>query len=227
MTSTTVPTTGRPLLCLLAVLALTLGTEAVVHTDRASAASTWAGTIEGKSTRASRWLAGGATVRGDFLVTVDDAGNATGNGVLAYEPIFETGGLDSLLSYAKSAAGLALGALPFFGGFANATIGSFVSVQGKYEPLVVRQGTISGTLQGDRLSLRWNGDDSGIPFRASILAIKKDVKLTGGRLVVPEPFRTAARVIGGNYAVSTGRTSSTDDGVTERDISYWTAKRVG
>jgi hypothetical protein len=227
MTSTIAVLTRRPLVCMLAVVVLTLGTEAVVHADRASAASSWAGTIEGKVTRSSRWVAAGSTARGDFFITVDDAGQVTGNGVVAYEPTFSTAGLDALLGYAKSATGIALAGIPFLGAFAGASINSFVSVNTSFEPMVVREGTITGALTGDRLTLKWNGDGKGVPFRATILAIKKDVKLTSGRIVVPEPLRGAARVIGGRFAVASSRTASTDDGVTERQVSYWTAHRVG
>jgi hypothetical protein len=197
--------------------------------ERASASS-WVGTVQGKVVRSSRWVSTTGTARGDFWFTVGRKGRVSGRAVVVYEPSFDTDRLNALLSYAKSAVGSALGAIPLFGGFAGNQLNLIVGVRVAYDdPMPIREGTINGRLSKGRLSIDWAGKQpTNIPFRALLANLSEDEELTSGSLAAPSPWPGTATVRGGTLAISTyKRTSQDDGGVTETSRSYWSARRVG
>ena len=201
--------------------------------ERASAAPPkarrWIGTTQGTALRAGRWVSGGSSSRGDFWFTVGRGGRVRGEAVVAYTPTFDTDGLNALLAYARGLTQAALGGVPLFGGLGAAQLNAFVGVRIHFdEPLAIRRGQISGTLRGGRLSLRWAGArPAGIPFKAVLSTIRGDRPLTGGRLLVRQPFAGSAQVAGGGHAIATHHSEARDKGVTEQASSYWSAHRVG
>lgn len=202
----------------------------VVGVDEAAAAQPgrWIGTTHGSAERSSRWVSGGSTQSGDFWFMVDRRGQVSGEAVVAYDPNFDADGLNALLGYARGLTQTALGAVPFVGGFGAAQLNAFIGVKIRHdEPLAVRRGRVTGTLDDGRLSLRWVGRPAGIRFQASITTLKGEKRLTGGSLAVDSPLGGTAQVLGGGHAVSTQRSTSKEKGVTEQRSSYWTAHRVG
>lgn len=193
-------------------------------------ADSWVGATQGKVIRSSRWVSTTGTARGDFWFDVGRRGRITGRAVVAYEPAFDTDRLNALVSYARSAVGVPLSAIPIFGGLANAQLGLIVGVRISYpDPMPIREGKITGRLHEGRLTIRWAGRQrTGIPFRAVLATLDGDQELTSGSMAAPSPWPAAARVTRGRLAISTRQSSSTDDGeVTETLRSYWSARRVG
>ncbi|CAN5607474.1 hypothetical protein BH20ACT19_BH20ACT19_00980 [soil metagenome] len=202
----------------------------LVWVDEASAAQPgrWIGTTHGSAERSSRWASDGSTQTGDFWFTVDRRGRVSGQAVVAYDPHFDAEGLNALLGYARGLTQAAVGTVPFVGAFGAAQLNAFIGVKIRHdEPLAIRRGQVTGTLDDSRLSLRWVGRPAGIRFRASITTLKGEKRLTGGSLAVDSPFGGTGEVVGGGHAVSTKRSKSMEKGVTEQTSSYWTAHRVG
>ncbi len=90
---------------------------APVGADEASAAQPgrWIGTTQGTAQRASRWVSGGSTQKGDFWFTVDRRGRVEGQAVVAYTPTFDATGLNALVGYARGLTQAAVGAVPLVG----------------------------------------------------------------------------------------------------------------
>lgn len=194
-----------------------------------ASASTWAGTVQGKVMRSSRFASAGATMRGDFVFTVDDRGQVTGDGVVAYDPFFSTDGLNSLLTYARGLVQSALGGFPIFGVFASVELNRFVGVNVAFTSLPVTRIEISGQLKDGQLTLAaGNNKPVKIPFVAKIILVGgKNKPLTSGGVRAPTPFGAGvAQVTGGRWAAAVQQTTSGKDVIT-RFSTYWTAHRIG
>lgn len=197
--------------------------------NESASAATWAGTVQGKKVRASRFASAGATMRGDFFIRVDRRGRVNGSGVIAYDPFFNTDGLNAYLGFARGLVQSALGGFPIFGGFAATQLNAFVGVRVALPSLPVTRGPVTGRLDRGKMSLSFGRKPESIPFSAFINTVgpKKQKKLTAGNLVAPDPFGGPAADVSGGWAVSKREAKSTKEGVTTLESSYWTAHRVG
>ncbi len=212
-----------------AVLSLVPWQVGGVGVNESASAATWAGTVQGKKSRASRFASAGATMRGDFLIRVDRRGRVNGSGIVAYDPFFNTDGLNAFLAYARGLTQAALGGFPIFGGFAAAQLNAFVGVRVALPTLPVTRGPITGRLDRGKMSLSFGRKPERIPFSAFINTVgqTKQKKLTGGNVVAPNPFGGPAADVSGGWAVSKRQAKSDEGGVTTLESSYWTAHRVG
>lgn len=195
-----------------------------------ASASTWAGTVQGKVARSSRFASAGATMHGDFVFDVDNRGQVTGDGVVAYDPFFATDGLNALLAYARGLVASALGGLPLFGGFAVTQVNRFVGVGVAFTSLPVTRIQVSGRLDGGQLTLATaNNTPVKVPFAARILLVGgKNRPLTSGGVSAPAPFGAGvAQVTGGRFAAATQQSKSKKGDVTTQLSTYWTAHRIG
>ena len=79
------------------------------------------------------------------------------------------------------------------------------------------------------ISINWAGrdKDDGVPFTAVLANLKKDQRLTSGKLTIPMPFARDAQVTGGRLAVAQGGVKSKDEGVTFESRTYWSAYKIG
>jgi len=166
----------------------------------------------------------------DFSFTVGRDGQLRGFATAAYQPTFDTDKLNALVSYAKGATASALGAAGVFGALAAPQINLIVGVKIDYpDPMPVRRGPIPGSVRNGTISINWAGPDKddGVPFTAILANLKKDQRLTSGRLAIPAPFARDAQVTGGRLAVAQGGVKSEDEGVTFESRTYWSAYKIG
>ena len=200
-----------------------------VGVEEASAAQ-WVGSMQGTAGKSSRWVSAGSTMRGDFSFTVGRGGQLRGFATAAYQPTFDTDRVNALISYAKGATASALGAAGIFGGLAANQLNLIVGLKIKYpDPMPVRRGPITGTIRNGTISINWAGrdKDDGVPFTAVLANLKKDQRLTSGKLTIPMPFARDAQVTGGRLAVAQGGVKSKDEGVTFESRTYWSAYKIG
>jgi hypothetical protein len=210
------------LLCALAALGAT----------QVSAAD-WSGTARGKIERSSRLVSGGSSWQGSFWFTTGRGGRVRGHAVVAYEPSVNVSGLNNAIAYAKAVVSGALGAVgglgvlgAFAGQIGTQSLGLIVGAGVSFkQAMAVREGPLTGRLNGGRLTLRWKRP-SGVPYDISLQYVASSERIGGGTAALPSPFRGAARVTNGRHAVSVSQPPPGTGDVTETNGSYWMADRV-
>lgn len=212
---------------LIIVLVATFAVAGAVSTP--ASAATWIGTTHGKASAANRWVSGGADWHGNFWFSTGRGGSVHGYAIVGYEPSIDVGGLNNMINYIKGIAGLPLGILGPYAPAAGAIgLGNIIGVAVSFhEGMAIRQGPLSGSIGGGRLTLRWGAKPKGIPYDIVFQLVSGNKRIGGGTFGLHDPFQGSARLLGGRQAVKSSESKGTAKGVARQVGSYWVAHRVG
>lgn len=208
------------------------------HPAAAKSAGIWTGSVSATKVRSTKALSVGYTAKGDYWFRVDQNGNVDGHATVVYTPTTDLDGLNGLVDLAKQAES---GALSLLGGqwagVAQAINGTgtaaLLGVKADTDPIVVRQGAITGRLSDGELSLRWaKNQQPGFEVTFSIALVGGQQDLTTETFPIDTPWPNSAKVTdesAGQQAIATYQPEdqTTKDGVKSSAGAYWSAHRIG
>jgi len=152
-----------------------------------------------------------------------------GGGLAATGP----GGLPNPVGVEEASAAQWVGSMQGTAGKSSRCVSGGSTMRGDFRFTVGRGGQLRGFATAvpahGTISINWAGrdKDDGVPFTAVLANLKKDQRLTGGKLTIPMPFARDAQVTGGRLAVAQGGVKSKDEGVTFESRTYWSAYKIG
>lgn len=199
----------------------------------------WTGTVYAGESRESEWVTAGYTMRGDFWFRAHEEGDITGHAIVTYEPSYDVGRMDGAVNYVKDVGDAAMGILTGGPALALATsvkdqsLATYTGLAAEPDQQnLIRSGPITGTLQGDSISLQWQQEQpSEIPVEVSMQFIKEDKHVTDTAIRIAHPWAHAATVQesgSGLVAESHIRPDpTTEDGVTTTTTHTWVAYQIG
>lgn len=192
-------------------------------------AATWIGTVHGRIVRANNLLSGGTTWHGDFSLSVGAGGAVTGYAIVGYVPEIDTSGLNNALNYVKTVIGAGYGLLGVFAGPISAVeLGTIEGVGVSFgEAMAIRQGSLSGHLDGGSLALRWHFDQRGIPYNILLQVVSGDKSIGTGSASLHNPFDDSGVRVQPNTFVYSREESTSSGGIDQLISTYWIAHRVG
>lgn len=212
--------------------------------EAAKGGGLWIGNAQVTASRATDDIKIGYTMRSDFWFRVDAAGNVTGKAYAVYQPTFDPAGLNGKIAVAKSFVDGALALLPggqiaiartavdAGKGAVNLGVAGLVGVVATYKDReLVRAGRIVGSVNGQKVTLRWaDRKPPGIPVSVELQYLSKKVPLTRKTLQIRAPWDKPATIdleSGGLLAVSQHLDDPPPkDGLKQATIAYWSATRT-